>query len=241
MPIKFINNILHKVGYDYQRYNPRNSTEFQLLRILEQNGVELVIDVGANIGQYAISLLEFNYEGNIISFEPLTDAHKKLLQNSKNNPKWEVAPRMAIGNTDGETELNVSSNSYSSSILKIEELHVKTAPKSRYINTEKVRISKLDSLVGNILPRDLTKSYLKIDVQGYEKNVLDGAESLLKHVKGVQIELSLVPLYKGQSLYDQIISLLKSKGFILYAVFPGFTDNKTGQLMQMDGVFIRKH
>lgn len=237
--LDFLNKGLNKVGFELRKYNPRTSENLQHQRILEENNIELVIDVGANIGQYAKYLRNIGYEGEIISFEPLSEPYKKLVDASKNDSAWRIAPRMAIGNSDGEIEINVSKNLYSSSILNIREAHVSTAPESSYIGSETVRISKLDSLLGNIIPNKPQNSFLKIDVQGYEKQVLEGAVELLLKIKGVQSELSLVPLYEGQILYSDFISRMNKGNFTMHAIYPGFMDKATGQLLQFDGVFIK--
>lgn len=78
---------------------------------------------------------------------------------------------------------------------------------------------------------------MKIDVQGFERQVLAGATEILPQVKGIQLELSLVPLYESQPIYREMIKFLEKLGYELYALVPGFTEHKTGKLLQMDGIF----
>ena len=82
-------------------------------------------------------------------------------------------------------------------------------------------------------------TFLKIDVQGYEKFVLEGAPNLLKRVIGVQLELSLVPLYEGDTPYLRMLEFLESAGLHLTLIEPGFRDKNTGEDLQFDGVFFR--
>ena len=239
--LKFLNKWLHIIGYELNRYNPRHSEGFQLKRILDKNNIDLVIDVGANNGGYGTHLREIGYKGKMISFEPLANAYNKLIDRSKHDQNWNVAERMAIGDFDGETQINVSSNSTSSSILDIKDSHVDAAPESNFVGKETVKIRTLDSLIGKELPATVSNAFLKIDVQGYEKQVLEGAKKLLKHIKGIQSEMSLVPLYENQIIYDEFISRMKKDNFNIHAIFPGFMNKKTGQLLQFDGIFIENH
>jgi hypothetical protein len=80
---------------------------------------------------------------------------------------------------------------------------------------------------------------LKIDTQGYEMAVLRGAEKMLPRLAGVQLELSLAPLYEGQTLYLELIDWLRARGFDLWSVIPGFVDPSSGRMLQFDGVFFR--
>lgn len=146
---------------------------------------------------------------------------------------------MAIGDYDGEIEINVSSNSYSSSVLDIKDIHVDAAPGSKYIDKELVKVRKLDSLIGKALPANFPNTFLKMDVQGFERNVLNGANNLLKMLTGIQSELALVPLYEKQILYDEFMSIMQEDKFITHAIFPGFMNKNTGQLLQFDGIFIK--
>jgi hypothetical protein len=134
--------------------------------------------------------------------------------------------------------MNVSANSVSSSVLPMLETHADAAPQSRYVATEEVPATTVDELVrrcGFHPPSTL----LKIDVQGYEKSVLDGAEQTLAGFAGVRTELSLTPLYEGQALLPDIIGDLGAVGLQLWFVEPGFRDPASRRLLQLDGTFFR--
>ncbi len=116
--------------------------------------------------------------------------------------------------------------------------HSDAAPQSKYIGVVPVPISRLDSVKHAAL--DGARSILlKVDTQGYEMQVLQGAEELLSRVAGLQLELSRTPLYEGQALFLDIIEWLAQRGFSLWSVVPGFTDPRTGRMLQMDGVFYK--
>jgi FkbM family methyltransferase len=227
-------------GIELRRFAPDRSDDARMQRMLSHFDVDLVLDVGANIGQYASHLRELGYKGKIVSFEPLSVAHAQLLHASNRDPRWEVAPRAAIGNQDGEITINISRNLASSSSLPMLDYHRVSAPESEYVSSETVALRRLDTIAPPYLTDEHRSVYLKIDVQGMESQVLDGAERILPGIKGIQLELSLAPLYEGEPLFTEMLNMLSRLGFELFAVIPGFTDMKSGRLLQMDGIFFRK-
>jgi len=235
-----IQSIARKCHFEVRKYSPESSDVARLQRIFSYHEIDLVFDVGANIGQYAKHLRQFGYSGRIVSFEPLSSAHAKLVAASNNDPLWEVAPRTAIGNRDGEISINISTNSVSSSVLPMLELHTKSAPESEYYASETVKLSRLDTAASIYLSQSAQSIYLKIDVQGLETQVLEGASQILPSVKGIQLELSLVPLYEGEPLFRDMLDNMNKLGYELFAVIPGFTDMKSGRLLQLDGIFFKK-
>lgn len=233
-----IKQLALKFGVELKRYNASESYEARVFRQLKVHDIDTVIDVGANDGGYGRFLRNGGFQGNILSFEPLLDAHSRLVQAAAADSAWYIAPRLAIGNEDGEIEINVAGNSTSSSILPMKALHADAAPQSRYVSVERVRISRLDTFSHPVLDR-AKLILLKIDTQGYEMPVLQGADHLLARVSGLQLEMSLAPLYEGQALYRQIIDWLAERGFSLWNVIPGFTDPVSGRMLQMDGIFFK--
>ncbi len=119
------------------------------------------------------------------------------------------------------------------------ESHSSAAVGSAYIDSERVPIAKLDTIASRYLNQK-SKLFIKIDTQGFEWQVLDGASETLKQALGVLCELSLVPLYGGQRLWRDIVDRLETEGFMLWALQRGFTDPRTGQSLQMDGIFLRR-
>ena len=143
-----------------------------------------------------------------------------------------------IGEKEKEVELNISENSYSSSVLQILPTHVEAAPQSKYISKEMISIKRLDSL-HEINIDKFNKIFLKIDTQGYEEQALMGAEKILSKVEGIQMELSLQPLYKGQSTFTELYEKIKKLNFSLWDLRTGFKNIKTGQIYQVDGIFFK--
>jgi FkbM family methyltransferase len=233
-----IRSAARKVGVDVRWYNVVHSDEARLFRQIEHHAINAVIDVGANNGGYARFLRKGGYQGEILSFEPLESPHRELLRAAKADSRWHVAPRMALGLNNGEIDINVAESSTSSSVLPMEELHVQSAPGSKYVRVERVPIRRLDGVEHPILQSDAS-ILLKIDAQGFELPVLHGAQALLPRLRGIQLELSLSRLYTGQALYHELIEFMQDLGFDLWNIMPTFVDRRNGRLLQMDGLFFR--
>jgi len=243
-----LRQIIRSFGIDVVRYLPTSTQraraissqrkESNFLKLLTLYEIDLVLDVGANVGQYAKNLFEIGYEGKVLSFEPLSSAYEQLLEASKSNYNWEIAERCAISDENGEIEINISKNSQSSSALPMLQSHIDAAPNSIYIGSEIVKKYKLSQVAFNHIKRSQSP-FLKIDVQGFEDKVLNGASEILPKIRGVQLELSVVPLYEGQLLFEDMLANLKAMGFSLYGLTPGFADYRTGRLLQFIGTFFR--
>jgi len=235
---KKIKRFLRTLGFDIKKFNPDTNADALFFKMLKQFNINVIFDIGANEGNFGEFMRDVGYKGALVSFEPLSSAYSKLLSKSKNDDNWKVAPQMAIGDHDGNITINVSNNSESSSILNMLDAHTSAEASSVYIGSEEVRISKLDSLYKNYVDSG-SRVFLKIDTQGYEDRVLKGAADLLKETMGIQLELSLIPLYKDQKLFDEMILQLKDLGFELWSVSPVFSDPHSGRQLQVDATFFR--
>lgn len=230
--------VLNAFGIEVHRFRPELSPLARLMAAIRAFDIDLVIDIGANEGQFAKELRAGGYKKRIVSFEPLEVAHERLLLESRNDPNWTVHSRCALGDHEGEIELNIAGNSVSSSILPMLELHNRAAPGSMYLGKELVPLTTVDEVVLPYLG-DVRAPLLKIDTQGYEWHVLDGARATLPHVRGVIMELSMAPLYQGQHLWRECVERLEAEGYQLWALEPIFMDPKNGRTLQMDGIFFR--
>lgn len=166
--------------------------------LFEMMGITVVLDVGANAGQYGKYLRATGYQRRIVSFEPLSSAYKRLAEEAALDPKWTTC-NYALGSEDRTSEIFMSSNSWSSSILDILPEHTRAAPDSKYVAKEVISVKTLDSLFDKHVAAG-EKVFLKIDTQGYTKHVLNGANNSMSRISGVFVEMSLVPLYAGEPL-----------------------------------------
>jgi FkbM family methyltransferase len=231
---------LRRLGYELRPYTPGPAPyeeDMRRAKLLRSEAIDLVLDVGANVGQYAQRLRRAGYEQRIVSFEPLAAAFTELQQAAARDPLWE-SRRLALGDTDGSAEIHVAANSWSSSLLDLGQRHLASAPDSAYTGTETVPVARLDS-VWDELVREGERVFLKLDVQGFEMHVLRGAEGHLERVAGVQAELALTSLYEGDTPWREVIDHLERRGFELAGLEPGFEDPETGRMLQADGILIR--
>lgn len=214
-----------------------NSQAGHLQLALQHQGVNLVLDVGANVGQFAIELLQHGYDGRIISVEPLPEAHAQLAAATAGSSRWSAFERVALGAYEGSVIMQIAGNSVSSSALPMLERHIQAAPGSGPTGTVEVRQTTLDAAFLAMV--DNAPAMIKIDTQGYEQHVLAGGERCLTRVSLVLLELSVVPLYEGQWLWMDAIAYMRERDFELWFLHPDFFDPSSGQVLQYNGLFAR--
>jgi FkbM family methyltransferase len=230
-----VQKALNKMGWEVRRFYLSDMA--QLCSFLGHHKVDVLFDVGANIGQFGSRLIQAGYRGRIVSFEPLSVAHRQLVAAASLHSNWSVAPRAAVGAAAGETVINISDNMVSSSLLPIRGEHVDSAPASRYVGSERTPVITLDDYAA--LSRE-SRVFLKIDTQGFEREVLKGAERLLSsNIVGVQVELSLASLYEGQPDYIDLLAWLRDKGFHAWSIDAEFSDSATSRILQANAVLFR--
>lgn len=218
--------LFERLGYDIV---PLERAEHEIfIGVMACHRIDLVLDVGANQGQYARRLRTLGFQGRIVSMEPGRDAFALLERRAGRDPLWD-AKRLALGERSERLELRVSENSVSSSLLDVGDRHLAAAPDSRTTKSEAVQVEPLDSLdVGG------QRILLKIDTQGYELPVLHGAGGTLSRCRVLQLEVSLARLYDGQTDYIRLLEHVRDLGFNVVNLLPGFREATTGQLLQFD-------
>lgn len=228
---KFMKLLLRRFNLDLSTIAPGQSVDY-----IQHFNLDLVFDVGANTGQFAQSLRDRGYLGKIVSFEPLLSAHSTLLKNSKYDDDWYVHQRLALGSKQMSGRMHVSENLVSSSFLAMELEHLHAASDSRVVGDEYVQVETLDSVWQQYYTQG-DRLMLKIDVQGFEFEVLEGAKTLLSKCEFVLLELSTTTLYRGQKLYFEFDEFLRSNNYEIFNVFPHFWDKSSGRLLQFDGLY----
>lgn len=228
--------MLKNNGLQIKRYPDKDLK--RRLKIMNYCNIDTLFDIGANTGQYAKLMKELGYNKRIISFEPLKRAFEDLKKAALKDNNW-IVNNYAIGNEDGKSVINIAGNSFSSSISNMLPMHLESAPESKYIAQQEIEIKKLDSIFNSFTNKE-DRVMLKIDTQGYEKNVIDGAIASLSRIMIVQLEMSIVPLYENEMVFIEMIKYLDNKGFLLFSLENGFSSPDSGQLLQVDGIFVKK-
>lgn len=204
--------------------------------MLAKHQVDLVFDVGAATGAYGSQLRAFGYTGRIVSFEPLSGAYASLCDTVEDDGLWS-AVNCALGAEPGQATIHVAGLRESSSLLPMLDAHREAAPWNDFVSDETITINRLDDAVADIV-RSAQNPFLKIDTQGFEREVLAGGPQTVARCVGIQLELSFVPLYDGGMLVDEAIGWAYAHGFHLVGVEQGWAA-PSGEILQVDGVFTR--
>jgi FkbM family methyltransferase len=233
-----IKSLSRACGYEIADARFSENAQSLTFRLIALSKATTILDVGANVGQFASGVLAGAPGAKIYSFEPGANAHAEALRRSRRFPNWAVRERVAVGADAGELTLNIAGNSVSSSLLDMASLHEHAAPTSKYQESERVQCRTLDSLLADEAAGD-ARYYLKIDTQGYEMNVLLGATRTLQSVVAIQCEVSFEELYIDQPLANEIIDFLAARKFFIFAYANGLRDPRSHKLLQADLYFIR--
>jgi FkbM family methyltransferase len=231
-----VRRFAHHLGLEVVRYDGRRFVARKRIEVIRAKGANIALDVGAGIGQFAGWLRAEGYAGPIVSFEPVGETFSELQRLAAADPAW-TCVNLALAERDGEAVINVADNLWSSSLLPMRREHKAAAPDSAYVGTQTVRLARLDSL-DLIAPGD--RAYLKIDVQGTEGSVLDGAAGVFDRVVAAELELSLVELYEGQELLPALRERMRTHGFALVWLGESvFRHPASDEILTVDGIFVR--
>ncbi len=180
-----------------------------LRQLLQRLEVDCVLDVGANQGQFASELRRIGFDGQIVSFEPIEREFAVLKARFREDPKWQGF-QCALGRENKTTEMNVFVN------LTVMSSLLAPVGKQKGVETQGVEVRRLDGLLPGILASNPAANiFLKMDTQGYDLEVFEGARGILERVRGLQSEISVRPLYQGMPHYLEALSLYENAGFDL--------------------------
>jgi FkbM family methyltransferase len=234
-----VKHIGERCGVTVARYPRRTSLEGDLTSMLRQ--VDLVVDVGARHGEYGTLVRKLHYRGPIVSFEPAADSFARLCQVSDRDPLWH-AQRVALGAHAGRATMNVFAGSYLNSLLPISSYGKDLFDeRARAVGVEDVSVRRLDDVLPELpfARRPERRILLKSDAQGYDFEVLAGAEETLSSVVAMQIELSVKQLYEQQVPLPTALARVNALGFELVGIHPVAHDADKLRLVDCDALFLR--
>lgn len=218
------------LGLDIGRARPQTHT------FLASRGVDVVLDVGANEGQFGRELRAQGYRGRIVSFEPVSSVFQALQQTAARDGDW-TAIQCALGEREGVAEINVSRSTVYSSLLPLSKLAEQDRPSAAVRRTESIRVRRLDDLYDEVRG---AATFLKIDTQGFEQQVLRGAAEALKTVVGVQLELPCLHLYQRSWTFAQAVTFMEAAGFAVAQLRPvNVAKSDPASFEEIDCVFRR--
>lgn len=229
-----MNSLVRKGVHEFYRFKRNPNPIKSLQRELELAKISCVIDVGANVGQFASDLRRSGFNGRIFSIEPISEIFKSLERNSAADPNW-MAINLGISNMQGDQDIHVSGNdALSSSFLKIRKNHTSSFPDSGTLRVEKVKTTTLLKLLHE-LEVSPENSLLKLDVQGLELSILKSIDSFVNLFPIIYLELSLTPLYEEEADFIEVLNYLKSRGHIVADLFRGEV-HRDKRLAQIDAI-----
>ena len=200
-------------------------------------GIETVIDVGAHTGEFSSAIRAVLPEAYVYAFEPIPDCFPRIAKRLGPNGRFKAFP-VALGERSGPVEFHRSSFTKSSSVLPMADLHRVAFPWSAGSERVTVQMKTLDDFLDEINMKP--KVLLKLDVQGYELQVLKGATQTLKQVDYVLTEVSFRPLYEGQALFPDVFSFLTAGGFSFAGVLDQLRSPVDDLILQADAMFVRQ-
>lgn len=211
---------------------------FARQQLFREADIDVVLDVGANVGQFA-SDLRLSYRKEIISFEPTAKQFDQLKRSAAGDRRWS-AHKLALGSQSGVADINVSNSSVFSSFLKPNEYAAQRFGGQAATQTvERVEVRRLDEVLPSILADWRTRNiFLKMDTQGYDLDVFDGASGVLDRVAGLQSEVSVKSVYEGMTHWTQSIRHYESKGYVVAGLFPVSMDGVS--VVEFDCLMVRE-
>ena len=240
MKITLHKKIAAYFGYEFIRVNNSiaQNQNLQTIELIKQYKIDLILDVGANLGQFATDIRNAGYQGQIISFEPVKQCYQYLT--SIADDAWQVE-NFALGDKDSEEEINISNKTVFSSILDVNEFGKSNFSNSiEVVDKQSIQVKRLDDIIRKLV-NDLGKRkvFLKLDTQGYDNRVIRGALQTLKYVQILQTEISCKGIYKDTPSVTQRLDELFSIGFNIVGIFPISRDKNTTEILEFDCLLIR--
>lgn len=203
-----------------------------IVQHLKESNVSSVFDVGANVGQFGLDIRRHGFQGQIVSYEPVKETFAVLYNTTIKHQPWK-AMQLGLGATESERTINISGNAgLSSSILEMGSLHLKNFLDSKTVAKQNISISTIDKQL-EVLGLQPHEIMLKLDVQGFESEVLKGATRSLPKIPFCYLEVSITPLYEGEVSFLPILIELSKFGHEVIDVFRGMKAND-GRLLQLD-------
>ena len=227
---QILKNVFTRAGYVITKRQPYHNN----YNWLTDHNIQTIMDIGANTGQFAKYISSRLPNSLIYSFEPIPSVYKKLVKNTQ-HLNIKTFP-FALGSKPEETTINVNAFSPSSSLMEMSNLHKTNFDFATTTTTETIKVKCIDDLL-NI--SELKKNILsKIDVQGFEDQVILGGQVLLKNSKVVICEVSFKELYKGQKLFGDIFKMMHDLDFTYMGNYDQVYNYETGGIIGGDAVFI---
>ncbi len=227
-------------GYELIKRKKHPTLDTHVINLINHYKIDLVLDVGANYGQFGSMLRRERYKGDIHSFEPVCHSFDNLKKTSLNDKKWFVH-KLAIDAARGKQEINVSTASDMSSFLSPNKFGKERFKKINVVQKEMVEVETIDGFLSRRIS-DFNKKriLLKMDTQGYDLKVLEGSLNSLDYIVGILSEISLIPIYSGMPHYLDALRKYEDHGFVVTGLYPVTRENKSLSVIEMDCMLVNR-
>jgi FkbM family methyltransferase len=235
-----LKRLAEALGYDLIRRDKQVRLDSHLAVLLPALGVDLVIDVGANTGQYAKRLRKIGYAGDILSYEPLSAMQATLTRAARQDGRW-IVRDCALGEEAGTATIRMSPDSSWSSLRGFTEWGKERFPnQDRDAKPEEIRVLRLDDDLPEHIPDwDSRSIFLKLDTQGFDQEAFAGVQGVLGSIVALQAEVPFMSIYEGAPRYAEAMAAFEAKGYEVTGLFPVKRDRKTHRMIEMDCVMRR--
>jgi len=233
---KTVQRAFHFFGLDLKWHVPHPVHDLSELLKLYQ--VDTVFDIGANSGMSGQYFRNIGFAGQIVSFEPVDYLYRQLEEKGRRDPLW-LFENVALGDMDGKQEIYLTGGSGSANSFLVSTGHMeKVAPELSTIGREMVTLKTLQSFSEKYYPEG-DRLFLKIDAQGYERKILEGAGDQLNRVVGMRIEMSIVRSYEGEPLLCEMLPFIYGLGYQICAIEEAWSNRSTQEVYQVDVTVFR--
>jgi FkbM family methyltransferase len=227
-------------GYDLVRRDRQLRLDSHLAVLLPALDIDLIIDVGANTGQYAARLRRNGYRGEILSYEPLSAMQPVLQRAARADGRW-IIRDCALGAEPGHATIRMSPDSSWSSLRGFTDWGRARFPsQDRDAEPEEISVVRLDADLPAQMPDwETRKIFLKLDTQGFDQEAFAGAEGVMSAIQALQAEVPFLSIYDGAPRYAEAMAAFEAAGFETTGLFPVKRDRKTHRMIEMDCVMRR--
>lgn len=209
-----------------------------LRSLFDHCGIRTVLDVGANRGQYHDFLRqEVGFEGTVHSFEPIAGLVEAMLQRQSEDAAWHIH-HCALGDEAGVATIGVAQSDTLSSLKGLAERAPSAfVASATVVREESITIATLDDFVARHAI-DLLTTYLKVDTQGFDMEVLAGGPNAVQALPAMQLELAIQQIYAGVAPYRDVLVTLESLGMAISGLFPISCDAQL-KAVEFDCILVR--
>lgn len=237
--MNLLRGLSQALGYELIREKKHPSLRAHLKNVFAHCRIDVVLDVGANLGQFATLIRSAGFSGHIYSFEPVTASFERLAETARGDARWQVF-KSGLGERQAQLAINLSRSSDLNSLLNASDYGRAHYPKIEARTQEIIEIDTLDHfLAGSGIPED-ARIFLKMDTQGYDLKVFEGATASLPRIRALLSELSLIPIYENAPHYLEALARYERAGFRASGLYPVSRDDDLA-IIELDCVLVNQN